>query len=79
MTAEWAFTVTLGIVAYRDRDTTAVRLVGLAAQVPSSVVAPFRRDACSPTEDVGNVSLSWSPQSAGLQPVRRGSSLPFNG
>jgi len=39
-TAEWAFTVGLGIVAYRDGGATAVGLVGLVRMVPSAVVAP---------------------------------------
>ena len=38
-TAEWAFTVALGIVAYRG--ATAVGLVGLVRMVPSAVVAPL--------------------------------------
>ena len=40
-TAEWAFTVGLGIVAYRNGGATAVGLVGLLRMVPSAVVAPF--------------------------------------
>jgi MFS family permease len=40
-TAEWAFTVALGIVAYRDGGATAVGLVGLVRMVPSAVVAPL--------------------------------------
>ncbi len=40
-TAEWAFTVALGIVAYRDGGATAVGLVGLLRMVPSAVFAPF--------------------------------------
>ena len=40
-TAEWAFTVALGIVAYRDGGATAVGLVGLLRMVPSAIVAPF--------------------------------------
>jgi MFS family permease len=40
-TAEWAFTVALGIVAYRHGGATAVGLVGLLRMVPSAVVAPF--------------------------------------
>ena len=39
-TAEWAFTVGLGIVAYRDGGATAVGLVGLLRQVPSALMAP---------------------------------------
>ena len=40
-TAEWAFTVALGIVAYREGGATAVGLVGLLRMVPSAVVAPL--------------------------------------
>jgi len=40
-TAEWAFTVGLGIVAYRDGGPTAVGLVGLLRMVPSAVAAPL--------------------------------------
>src|SRR5215207_8169493 len=40
-TAEWAFTVAVGIVAYRDGGATAVGLVGLLRMVPSAVVAPL--------------------------------------
>ena len=40
-TAEWAFTVALGIIAYRDGGATAVGLVGLLRMVPSAVVAPL--------------------------------------
>jgi MFS family permease len=40
-TAEWAFTVALGIVAYRDGGATAVGLVGLLRMVPSALVAPI--------------------------------------
>jgi MFS family permease len=40
-TAEWAFTVALGIVAYRDGGPTAVGLVGLLRMVPSAVIAPL--------------------------------------
>ena len=40
-TAEWAFTVALGIVAYRDGGAAAVGLVGLLRMVPSAVVAPL--------------------------------------
>jgi MFS family permease len=39
-TAEWAFTVALGIVAYRDGGAAAVGLVGLVRMVPSAVVGP---------------------------------------
>ena len=40
-TAEWAFTVGLGIVAYRAGGPTAVGLVGLLRMVPSGVIAPL--------------------------------------
>ena len=40
-TAEWAFTVALGIVAFRDGGATAVGLVALLRMVPSAVVAPL--------------------------------------
>lgn len=40
-TAEWAFTVALGIVAYRDGGAAAVGLVGLLRMVPSAVLAPM--------------------------------------
>ena len=40
-TAEWAFTVALGIVAYRNGGPAAVGLVGLLRMAPSAVVAPL--------------------------------------
>jgi MFS family permease len=40
-TAEWAFTVALGIVAYADGGALAVGLVGLLRMVPSAVLAPL--------------------------------------
>jgi MFS family permease len=40
-TAEWAFTVALGIVAYRAGGPTAVGLVGLLRMVPSALIAPL--------------------------------------
>jgi hypothetical protein len=40
-TAEWAFTVALGIVAYRDGGAAAAGLVGLLRMVPAAVVAPL--------------------------------------
>ena len=40
-TADWAFTVALGIVAYRDGGVTAVGLMSLLRMVPSAVVAPL--------------------------------------
>jgi MFS family permease len=48
-TAEWAFTVALGIVAYRDGGATAVGLVGLLRMVPSAILAPL----LSPLADRG--------------------------
>ena len=57
-TAEWAFTVALGIVAYRDGGATAVGLVGLLRMVPSAVVAPL----ATPLADRGdaeNAYWSW--------------------
>lgn len=40
-TAEWAFTVALGIVAYRDGGVAAVGLVGLLRMVPAAICAPL--------------------------------------
>ncbi len=48
-TAEWAFTVGLGIVAYRDGGATAVGLVGLLRMVPSAILSPL----LSPLADRG--------------------------
>ncbi len=48
-TAEWAFTVALGIVAYRDGGAAAVGLVGLLRMVPSALLAPL----LSPIADRG--------------------------
>ena len=48
-TAEWAFTVALGIVAYRDGGAAAVGLVGLLRMVPSAIFAPL----LSPLADRG--------------------------
>ena len=48
-TAEWAFTVGLGIVAYRDGGATAVGLVGLLRMAPSAILAPL----LSPFADKG--------------------------
>ncbi len=48
-TAEWAFTVGLGIVAYRDGGATAVGLVGLLRMAPSALLAPL----LSPLADKG--------------------------
>ncbi|WP_254431407.1 MFS transporter [Agromyces sp. Marseille-P2726] len=48
-TAEWAFTVALGIVAYRDGGAVAVGLVGLLRMLPSAICAPL----LSPIADRG--------------------------
>ncbi len=48
-TAEWAFTVGLGIFAYRDGGATAVGLVGLLRMAPSAILAPL----LSPLADKG--------------------------
>ena len=48
-TAEWAFTVGLGIVAYRDGGAAAVGLVGLLRMAPSAILAPV----LSPLADRG--------------------------
>src|SRR5690349_23880431 len=48
-TAEWAFTVGLGIVAYRDGGAAAVGVVGLLRMVPSALLAPL----LSPLADKG--------------------------
>ncbi|WP_194395805.1 MFS transporter [Microbacterium atlanticum] len=39
-TAEWAFTVALGIVAYNEGGAVALGLVGLLRMLPSAVLAP---------------------------------------
>ncbi len=40
-TAEWAFTVALGVVAYNDGGALALGLVGLLRMVPSALLAPL--------------------------------------
>src|SRR5919197_6026100 len=40
-TAEWAFTVALGVVAFRDGGATAVGLVAFARLAPSALLAPI--------------------------------------
>lgn len=40
-TAEWAFTVALGIVAYNDGGALALGLVGLLRMLPSALLAPI--------------------------------------
>lgn len=39
-TAEWAFTVGLGVVAYDDGGTVALGIVGLVRMLPSALLAP---------------------------------------
>jgi MFS family permease len=48
-TAEWAFTVALGIIAYRDGGVAAVGLVGLLRMLPAAILAPL----LSPIADRG--------------------------
>ena len=48
-TADWAFTVALVIVAYREGGATAVGLVGLLRMVPAALLAPI----LSPVADRG--------------------------
>src|SRR5262245_44889336 len=51
-TADWAFTVVLGVVAFRDGGAAAVGLIGFLRMAPSAVLVPvgtafadrFRRD-----------------------------------
>jgi MFS family permease len=40
-TAEWAFMVALGVVAFRDGGATAVGIVAFIRVAPSAVIAPF--------------------------------------
>jgi MFS family permease len=40
-TAEWAFTVAIGVVAFRDGGAQAVGLVAFVRMAPSAVLAPF--------------------------------------
>ncbi len=40
-TAEWAFTVALGVVAYNEGGALALGLVGLLRMVPSALLAPL--------------------------------------
>ena len=40
-TAEWAFTVALGVVAFRSGGAAAVGLVGFARMAPAALLAPF--------------------------------------
>ncbi len=39
--ADWAVTVGIGIVAYRDAGSLGVGLIGLARMLPAAVIAPF--------------------------------------
>ena len=52
-TAEWVFTVALGIVAYRAAGATAVGLVGLLRMVPSAVVARLASPLADRTPGTG--------------------------
>ena len=61
-TAEWAFTVALGIVAYRDGGATALGLVGLLRMVPSAVFAPAALPLAD--RDAASGSSSWCPRCA---------------
>src|SRR5919201_1081000 len=40
-TAEWAFTVALGVVAFRDGGATAVGVVAFARMAPAALLSPF--------------------------------------
>jgi hypothetical protein len=40
-TAEWAFTVALGVVALRDGGATAVGVVAFVRMAPAALLAPF--------------------------------------
>ncbi|HEX2127381.1 MAG TPA: cyclic nucleotide-binding domain-containing protein [Thermoleophilaceae bacterium] len=40
-TAEWAFTVALGVVAFRDGGATAVGVVAFVRMAPAALLAPF--------------------------------------
>jgi MFS family permease len=40
-TAEWAFTVALGVVAFRDSGATAVGVVGFVRMAPAAVLSPL--------------------------------------
>jgi hypothetical protein len=40
-TAEWAFTVALGVVAFRDGGATAVGVVAFVQMAPSALLSPF--------------------------------------
>lgn len=40
-TAEWAFTVALAVVAFRDGGATAVGVVGFARMAPAALLSPF--------------------------------------
>ena len=73
-TAEWAFTVGLGIVAYRNGGATAVGLVGLLRMLPSAVIAPWQLR--SQIGDAGNEFLLRSQRSAASQPRRLELSSP---
>jgi len=42
-TAEWAFMVALGVIAFRDGGATAVGVVAFARMAPSFLLAPLGR------------------------------------
>ncbi len=67
-TAERAFTVGLGIVAYRNGGATAVGLVRLLRMLPSAVIGPWQLR--SQIGDAGNEFLLRSQRSAASQPRR---------
>ena len=78
-TAEWAFTVALGIVAYRDGGAVALGLVGLLRMLPSAILAPL----LSPIADRGRrervlvlVSIVRGLATAGAAVVAAESSSP---
>jgi MFS family permease len=76
-TAEWAFTVGLGIVAYRDGGATAVGLVGLLRMVPSALIAPL----ATPLADRGRRERVLMLVSAvrGIATAAAGIVVAFNG
>jgi len=63
-TAEWTFTVGLGIVAYRDGGATAVGLVGLLRMAPSAILAP-----CPPGCSNSTVYMYTSPSPVEIGPM----------
>ena len=59
-TAEWAFTVALGIVAYRDGGAAALGLVGLLRMVPSAICA--LRISRAPRTSIRTGECRWGVQ-----------------